>query len=162
MFEEMIGKVISVPYVFSGHRWFGFVVSQTAGRIWAAKDPTIEYEDFDAAIVVRVLGFKLTEGLALAHTELSKYEPNEIEIVRWAYVQTKPSTLFYEVAGPDIKSIGNFTRHCRELSVLKGSEILRPLLRDLVLIEKYLSGTKSEEGTYGDKFLKMLEVVLPR
>ncbi|MFH1178099.1 MAG: hypothetical protein V1711_00010 [bacterium] len=157
MYEEMVGKIISVSYVFSSHRWLGLVVDQSAGRMWAADDPVIEYEDFGAAIIVRVLGFKLTEGPALGRTELSINEPNSVEVVRWAFVQTKPNTNFYEVVGPDLASIKQFTSHCRNLSVLKGGEILRPLLHDLVLLGEYLNNTEKE-----NKFLKMLEEVLPR
>lgn len=161
--QPLEGSVVLVPNSMDSKCWLGLVVNQEVGEKWVDRNPCLYYipPELNNPLLVRVLGFKLTEGETLFRSGIPEEEPRKVEVQHWAYIQTKPNPP-QVIAGPDLKSISEF---------LRGSKICNRLwdgasfLHDLSLLVDYLSlETRSDDslGQYEQKFLKMLSEVLPR
>lgn len=156
--------IVTSNAINSGH-WLGLVVNQKVGKKWVERDPCIEYcvPDEYGPLLVRVLGLKLTEGVALIKSGLPVEEPRRTETVRWAYIQTIPNPPFV-VAGPDVDSISKFFQSCRICESLCQKEEATFSYEGAIL-EEYLRGVQKpadETSYFYKKFSAMLADVLSR
>lgn len=160
------GSLILVRYSSDSGRWLGLVVDQKAGEEWAKRDPCVEYplDKKNQPLLVRVLGLKLTEGIALGKRAFPEQEPRQIETVRWAFVETIPNPPLV-VAGPDVHSISMFLEERLEIQPYCPPDFGRmSFLNDLELLVEYLGGKMREPDKMGldeQKFFVMLADVLP-
>ena len=160
-----VGSLLAVRNSLDANHWLGLVVNQNVGKVWADRDPCLEYTlaQQSGPLLVRVLGLKLTEGMALDKSSLPKEEPRGTETVRWAYVQTIPAQA-YVVAGPDTDSIQTFSQNATLFCRGFGRNGDVTFLRDVSLLVEYLRGvtrTDHETSFYDRKFFAMLREVLP-
>lgn len=161
------GSLIWVNYSNDSGRWLGLVVDQKAGEEWAKRDPCVEYslDKKNQPLLVRVLGLKLTEGIATGKSAFPEREPRQIETVRWAFVETIPNPPLV-VAGPDADSIIGYLKQRLEGQFYRSPDLGRmSFLNDLELLVEYLGDNMRETDEMSldeRKFFVMLAEVLPR
>lgn len=162
-----VGSLIAVSNVIDSGHWLGLVVDQEKGKKWVDRDPCLEYrvDEKYGPLLVRVLGLRFTEGVALNKSGLPAEEPRGTETVRWAYIQTIPNPPFV-VAGPDVDSISKFFRMCRICDSLGMSmKEEASFSYEGAILEEYLRGVQKppdETSHFYKKFSAMLADILPR
>lgn len=140
------------------------VVNQELGLKWLkdaiADVPYFPYfpQDFspERHVVVRILG----EGVTV--DGVSENEPRAIARINWMVGKRAHAR---PIAGPDAPGLGEFLNMATLISRLSGSAAGYEFFKDLDIIRSYLAWAEPEGGdstSFGRKFIKMLEEVLPR
>lgn len=162
--EHKVGSIIAARNSMDSLCKLALVVDQKAGQRWVDSDPFIGYfpevNERHKYVLARLLGTNLHEGISLGRTPLLKNEPQQIQTVRWAYVQKSQSWM---IAGPDVQSIQLFLHHARTCDALGMGDAT--FFYHLDLIVEYLKGERREPDAtshFEKQYRAMLEDVLPR